>query len=151
MLASTFLESPFQELTPSPELLRAVQAVALSEGIYDLDLLCESFPTYRTWFVEAAFGPPASAGGYGRFSVASYPRRDGIKHARWLLVQSPGDTLIDQKQTNAFYTHLRGLYEGDGPVDSVQKDVTSITMEHNDMLKTDAYSDFMGNYFRTLL
>lgn len=151
MLASTFLSSPFEELTPSQELLRAVQAIALSEGIYNLDLLCESFPTYRSWFVEAAFGPPSDTDGYGRFSVAEYPIREGFSHAQWLLVHSRGDTLIDQKQADTFFSHLQASFSAEGMGDLVRKNVTSISMEHNDMLKTDAYSDFMGNYFRSFL
>lgn len=151
MIASVFLKSPFTELEPSPDLLRAVQAIVLSEGIYDLDLLCQSFPTYRSWFVEPAFGPPSAGDGYGRFSVIRYPLREDFKHARWMLVQSLGDTLIDEKQTDAFYNHLRSLFDAFGDGEKVKKDISTITTEHNEMLKTSAYSDFVGDYFSTLL
>ena len=101
-------------ISHAPNLISSIRAVVFTEGIYDLDLLLSSFPAYKDWFIAPAFG---HYGTYAPFSVTRYPFRghqgmtgyDGT-HIRWLIVHSKGDTLVDLKQAEAMYDHLRGLH-----------------------------------------
>lgn len=124
----------------TPHLLSAIQAVVLSEGIYDLDLLISSFPKYKDWFIAPSFGPRES---YTPYSVNKYPLRqykdttghDG-KHIRWLIIQSKGDTLIDIKQAKAMYQHLTNLLAEVNVSDLVEegsadKEPQSLKVERN--------------------
>lgn len=129
-------------LSPSPTLLNAVRGVALSEGIYDIDLLLQSFPTYKSWFISNTFGDKPS---YLDDSTTSYPRRENGGDPAWLILHSSGDTLVDEAQSQAIYQHLESLKF------TVKKDWESLTIEHNDMLKTVQYSDLMGDFITKLI
>lgn len=147
MLASIFLASPNTfALAPSPALLLATQAIILSEGIYNLDLLCRTFPTYRSWFVESAFGPPSESDtdGYAKVNVSKYTGRTGSDHIKWLIIHSCGDSLVDREQSEEFYVHLSD--EVVGTENTVESDWSTITVEHNEMLKTGAYSQLVGDF-----
>jgi len=129
-------------LSPSPMLLNAVRGVALSEGIYDIDLLLQSFPTYKAWFISNTFGDKLS---YSSDSTISYPRRENGGDPTWLIVHSSGDTLIDVVQSQAIYEHLESLKF------KVTKDWKTLIMEHNDMLRTSQYSDLTGDFINELI
>lgn len=149
-------------MQPPEELLSATKAVALSEGIYDLDALVRTFPAYLDWFVSNAFGEGDSGGKdgqdsapYARFAVTRYPLHRNGAHLRWLVLHSPGDTLVDAGQAAAFFAHLSAQYHnissehGGGKMrggGGVEKDWTTITLEHNDMLKSAQYSDLVGDW-----
>lgn len=150
-------------LKPPQQLLSAARALALSEGIYDLDALLRTFPDYRSWFVENAFGPPAAESrGYARFSATHYPLHKqlgrggggGGAHLSWLIIHSSGDTLVDAGQAASFFAHLSALYSKAKPADGgtlgkVEKDWTTLTFEHNDMLRTAQYSNLLGDWLMT--
>ncbi|KZV84415.1 alpha/beta-hydrolase [Exidia glandulosa HHB12029] len=89
-------QSPSPQISPSQSLLRAVRGVVTTEGIFDIDLLLQSFPAYRAWFIETAFGPRDN---YRSVSVTHFAARS--TRIAWLLVHSTGDTLIDQVQSSA--------------------------------------------------
>lgn len=147
MLASIFLDSSLTSpsLTPSPPVLAAVKAISLSEGIYDLDLLLTSFPTYRELFVEAAFDSRES---YAEFSTTSFPFRQSGAHIKWLIVHSKGDVLVDRLQADTFFNHLRGLYKsiGEAPALSLFSCMDVLEGDHNDILRGDDFVQIVGNF-----
>ena len=151
IISSIVLSSPEPSLTPSSHILGSIRGVVLSEGIYDLDLLLTSFPSYRNWFVAAAFGDKDS---FDEYSVTKFPLRSGTERIHWLIIHSPNDTLVDVKQSEAFYNHLVSLTAASHGHslhgDTMQKDWTTIAEEHNDMLKTRQYSDFVGGFINSL-
>jgi hypothetical protein len=137
MLTSIFLDSSSitPTLTPSPSLLQSVQGIAMSEGIYDLELLLKYFPDYREWFVQSTFSDskPLSC-----FSTTTYALRDLSTHIRWLVIHSTGDLLINPPQSDAIFHHLSGSY---GPLARrlVFKDFDKLAGGHNDILTEDKY------------
>ena len=149
ILSCIFLDSSAitPSLIPSPALLAATRGIAVTEGIFDIDLLLASFPSYRSWFITNAFGDLDT---YGDFSVTKYPLRDGDGHIHWLVVHSPNDTLVDVKQADAMYAHLTELELYSKHGDTVRKDVSTITSDHNDMLQSVQYSDFIGSWINSL-
>ncbi|KAL5529231.1 hypothetical protein ACEPAG_5216 [Sanghuangporus baumii] len=149
ILSSIFLDSSAStpELTPLSPLLSSVKGIAVSDGIFDIDLLLSSFPMYRAWFIVNAFGDHDS---YEQFNATNYPLRDGGKHIHWLVIQSPNDTLVDGKQAESMYEHLKELEAHSKHGDTILKDWSSITSEHNEMLKTKEYSDLISNWINSL-
>ncbi|KAF8894550.1 Alpha/Beta hydrolase protein [Infundibulicybe gibba] len=142
MLTCIFLDSVSitPSLAPSPELLRAVQAIIMSEGIYDIDLLLAHFPSYREWFVQSTFERASS---YDEYSTTKLALRSS--HMRWLVIHSKGDTLIDLPQSGAMYNHLCSLY-GENAVTHVHRNFDQLDAEHNDILRGDAYPQLVGNF-----
>ncbi|KAG2367495.1 hypothetical protein BDR07DRAFT_1393448, partial [Suillus spraguei] len=128
MLSSIFLEATQGEdpLRPSAELLKSTNAIIMSEGIYDIDLLLSSFPTYKTWFIEAAFGRRST---YGEASVTKMGPRMEYHHLQWLIVHSKGDTL-----------HLlRNVLH-------VERNFGKLIEEHNDILEGVEFVKLVGQY-----
>ncbi|KAG6814310.1 hypothetical protein H0H92_013435 [Tricholoma furcatifolium] len=142
MLSSIFLDSKSISLSLAPplSLLRVVKAIIMSEGIYDLDLLLRSFPAYREWFVQPAFGQYET---YAQFSTTTLPLRD--PDIRWLIVHSKGDTLVDLTQSEAIYQHLCSLYPSHTPT-HVFSNMDQLTAEHNDILSGMEYVDIIKKF-----
>jgi hypothetical protein len=109
MLACILLDSSDPALVPPVELLRAVRGVVFSEGIYDIDALLRSFPTYRDWFIRDTFGDLST---YDRYSTTKMPLREGSTHIIWIIVHSRGDALVDALQSQEMYHHLQSLHQG---------------------------------------
>jgi acetyl esterase/lipase len=143
MLASIFLESPHPSLKPSSELLHAVRGVVCSEGIYDVDMLLSSFPSYRGWFIAAAFDDRTS---YADDAVSKYHCRDGGAHIRWCILHSAADTLVDVLQSRIMHDHLLSLAGGDSA--KVHMDFDTLDREHNDNLQSDEYVRVVADFFR---
>lgn len=141
MLASLLLDPPAGEgapsdLRPSVAVNDAIKGVVLAEGIHDLDLLLETFPSYQD-FVQGAF--PGS--NFSPFSVTRYSVREGAP-LRWLVVQSHGDTLIDEAQAASMYAHLQSEYGRMGwDTALVQKDFDSTTEDHDKVLLTTRFAE----------
>jgi hypothetical protein len=144
MLASIFLDtsSVTPSLTPPSELSRAVQAIVMSEGIYDLDLLLASFPAYRTFFVEHAFG---ARGSYSEYAVTTAPLRTPGPGPRWLILHSTGDTLVDVLQSNTMYKHLVQLHTNNC-TQRVYWNTSELDGEHNEILRGEHYIRIVGNF-----
>ncbi|KAJ7248536.1 Alpha/Beta hydrolase protein [Mycena rebaudengoi] len=126
MLASAFLDSSTvtPTLTPSAAVLQAVKGIAMSEGIYDIDLLLSRFPDYEGWFIASAFGKRES---YAEFSTTRLPLRED-SNIRWLVIHSSGDTLVDVAQSTTMHQHLVTL-----GVDVVGN-MDQIAVDHDDVL-----------------
>ncbi|KAF8654143.1 hypothetical protein AX16_003673 [Volvariella volvacea WC 439] len=141
MLSCIFLDSSnaSPSLTPSPSLSQSVRAIIMSEGIYDLDLLLGRFPDYRDWFISRTFGPRSS---YAEFSVTNYPLR--TTSIRWFVIHSQGDTLVDLAQSEAMFKYLCSLHES--IQGSVTANMTELKEEHNDILKSDAYTRIVTDF-----
>ncbi|KAJ2936731.1 hypothetical protein H1R20_g363, partial [Candolleomyces eurysporus] len=138
MLASIFLDSTHitPSLTPPAQLLEAVKGIVLSEGIYDIDRLLSTFPPYRDWFIEDAFGARES---YEPFDVNHYRLRDaGKSPSSWLILHSKADTLIDIPQSQLMYDHLKKVHEGNtGSI--IVRDFDTLKDEHDEILRGDEY------------
>ncbi|TCD64443.1 hypothetical protein EIP91_004088 [Steccherinum ochraceum] len=145
MLASIFLDSPSfgRVLQPSPALLRATKGFVFSEGIYDLDLLCQNFSDYKAWFVANAFGDKPS---YEECNVASYTLREGGEHAKWLIVHNKGDALVDVAQSEVFHGHLATLLEGKEGTAVLDMEAVYVENGHNEVLLQSAYIDLVGKF-----
>lgn len=146
MLTSIFLDSSpvSPTLTPSLPLQAAVQAIIMSEGIYDLDLLLSTFPSYREWFVENAFGQRES---YADFSTTKFRLRNSATHIRWLVIHSKGDSLVDAPQSEAIYTHLCEMHEAVGiSANSVSQNTHDLKEEHNQILRGDDFVKIVGEF-----
>jgi len=139
MLSSIFLDSSAitPSLSPSQELLHSVKVIIMSEGIYDLDILLNSFPKYREGFIQRAFGITDS---YSQFSVLTYPIRPSSAIS-WLLLHSKGDTLMDQIQSDKMYDHLFQLYP-----QNVFRNVDDLIEEHNDIPRGDRYVELISQF-----
>ncbi|KIK59773.1 hypothetical protein GYMLUDRAFT_44226 [Collybiopsis luxurians FD-317 M1] len=137
MLASILLDTSATTpvLTPSPVLLDAVQGVILSEGIYDIDLLLNDFPNYRSWFIADAFGDMPS---YAAFNVAALSLRN-LNDTKWLIIHSTGDTLVNNSQSQAMLDHLRALYRDTDTSHLVQGNMKDLNDEHDALLSTTTY------------
>ncbi|KAK0459631.1 Alpha/Beta hydrolase protein [Desarmillaria tabescens] len=141
MLASIFLDSSFitPTITPSPQILNSVHCIIMSEGIYDIDTLITRFPSYRTWFIEAAFGGKPS---YSDYSVTHLTLR--TKSIRWFVIHSKGDSLVDTAQSEIMYQHLHELYGTSAGF--VTMDVDRLHADHNAILEGDAFVELVGQY-----
>ncbi|KAK7014941.1 esterase lipase [Favolaschia claudopus] len=113
ILSSIFLDSSnvTPSLTPPAALLRLTKGFALSEGIYDIDQLLNRFPSYRGWFIAAAFGDRVSYEDVSTTRMVLRQRDAAVGEGlRWLIIHSKGDTLVDQAQSDGMYEHLGALY-----------------------------------------
>jgi acetyl esterase/lipase len=144
MLACILLDSSEPSLAPSAALLRAVRGVVLSEGIYDMDNLLKSFPTYRDWFIVHTFGNlPA----YDQYLATRMPLREGANHISWIIVHSKGDTLIDMRQSQAMYEHLRCLHEGDRPeAGHVLTNCEDLEEGHDGIFQSENFIRIVGDF-----
>jgi acetyl esterase/lipase len=167
IIASIVLDS--SKVTPSltphtSNLLASIQGIALTEGIYDIDLLLSSFPPYKDWFIARAFG---SSDSFAPFSVTGYPMRirepsgDEGRHIKWLIIHSQGDTLVDLQQSEGMYKHLLHLYglpsednvaaakghasEGAATIPMITK-VFDFTEEHDDVLLGDRFLEIVKGF-----
>ena len=147
MLACILLDSAEPTLVPSAALLRAVRGVIFSEGIYDIDTLLESFPTYRDWFIRETFG---SLPTYDRYSTTRMILRDGTKHIRWMILHSKGDTLVDILQSQAIYDHLQSFYGGLEGGDQIAKNWDDLEEDHNAILQSGKYIQIVGDFISSI-
>ncbi|KAH9063385.1 Alpha/Beta hydrolase protein [Lactarius vividus] len=144
MLACMLLDSSEPTLVPSPELLRAIRGVIFSEGIYNIDALLQSFPTYRDWFIADAFGDLSN---YNQYSVTSMPLCEGASHIHWVIVHSKGDTLVDMRQSQGMYEHLRSLHEGSAlGAGRVWNNWDDLGDEHNAVLQSGKFLQIAGDF-----
>ncbi|KAG0705921.1 alpha/beta-hydrolase [Suillus ampliporus] len=139
ILSSIFLEAKQGEdsLRPPAELLESTKAIITSEGIYDIDLLLSTFPTYRAWFIEAAFGRRST---YEEASVTKMIPRVEYRHLQWLIVHSKGDTLVDEAQSEAMYQHL--LHN----IPHVTRNFGELKEEHDAILTGEEFVQLVGRY-----
>jgi len=134
ILTSIFLDSSL--LSPSQTLISAVKSISLSEGLYDLDLLLSTWPSYRS-FVEPAFGDQTN---FHTFSPVRYPARKNSHHIRWFIMHSTGDELVDLPQSSSIYNHLLNLGA------SVSRDWTSLHGNHDEVLSTETYINIIAQH-----
>lgn len=139
ILSSIFLEATQGEdsLRPPLELLENTKAIITSEGLYDIDLLLSSFPSYRAWFIEAAFGRRST---YKDVSVTKMTPRAEYHHLQWLIVHSKGDTLVDEAQSEAMFQHL--LHN----IPHVTRNFEELKEEHNAILAGEEFTKIVGQY-----
>ncbi|KAG8986526.1 Kynurenine formamidase [Tulasnella sp. 427] len=140
ILSSIFLRapegSPSSSLAPSPTLLKSVQGIILTEGIYDIDILLRLHPDYRD-FIEGAFEAREF---YADVSTSNFAPYEKSSHIHWLVVQSKGDSLINEEDSQVMYDALVKLYP---EANTVSKDFTTMTQDHFEMLQTEAFRDLV--------
>jgi acetyl esterase/lipase len=148
MLACILLDSAEPVLVPSVALLRAVRGVVFSEGIYDIDTLLKSFPTYRDWFIRETFGNLPT---YDPYSTTKMVLRDEAKHIRWMILHSKGDTLVDILQSQAMYGHLQSLYDGGlQGGGQIAKNWDDLEDDHNAILQSEKYIQIVGDFISSI-
>jgi acetyl esterase/lipase len=144
MLTCILLDSSEPSLAPSESLLQAVRGVVLSEGIYDIDTLLESFPTYRDWFIVDTFGNLPT---YDQYMATRMPLREGANHISWIIIHSKGDTLVDMRQSQTMYEHLRCLHEDGLPeAGHVLKNWEDLEDEHNGIFQSEFFIRIVGDF-----
>jgi hypothetical protein len=144
MLACILLDSSDPALVPPLELLRAVRGVVFSEGIYDVDALLRSFPTYRDWFIRDAFGDLPT---YDRYSATKMTLREGSTHIRWIILHSSGDALVDALQSQEMYHHLQSLHQGAPPeTGQVLKNWDDLKGDHSAVLRSGKYIQIVRDF-----
>ncbi|KAJ7925052.1 hypothetical protein B0H13DRAFT_1469957, partial [Mycena leptocephala] len=97
ILSSIFLDSSAisPTLTLSPLVLRVTKGIALSEEIFDINLLLTHFPEYRDWFMAAAFGDRVSYADFSATLLLLWEPESEHASLQWLVIHSTGDTLVD--------------------------------------------------------
>jgi hypothetical protein len=133
MISTLFFES-MEELMPRPHIVHSTKAVILSEGIYDFHSLLHTFPKYREWFIEPAFGPD-----YHKFSILN-SKLDYRAQFPWLLIHSPGDTLVDGLQTTDMHVHLKSSQA------NVLISLNDVVDEHDVILESEKYVDVVKGF-----
>jgi hypothetical protein len=148
MLACILFDSSDPALVPSEALLRAVRGVVFSEGIYDIDALLQSFPTYRDWFIRDTFGDLPT---YDRYSATKMILREGATHVSWVIVHSDGDTLVDTLQSRAMYNHLQSLHRGGlREAGQIFKNWDDLHEGHNAVLQSGKYVRIVGDFIHVV-
>lgn len=115
----------------------------MSEGIYDVDLLLKSFPTYREWFIADTFGDLDT---YAAVNTSAYQIRESGQNTRWLVVHSKGDTLVDEVQSQSMVAQLKTFeFAASGDAAFVESHF-DLTSDHNDVLLEDRYHEVVGRF-----
>ena len=128
----------FPSLAPSAELLASVRGVVMTEGLYDIDLLLRSFPTYKEWFIANTFGDQPS---YAAYNVSQYDLRQGAEHIRWLVLHSTKDPLVDVLQSETMIQRLQSFAST-----NVESYLELRSEEHNGVLMEDKYHELVRNF-----
>jgi len=143
ILACIFFDMPGDQLVPSDWLSQSTKAIIASEGIYDIDFLLVKHPTYRSWFIEQAFGPRTS---YEEVSPSKADLRTTSQHIQWLIIHSKNDQYLDADESKIMYDHLVKQY-GDRAAKTVSKNMDDLHHEHNGMLEeSKLFVTIVGNY-----
>lgn len=135
ILSSIFLDSPL--LNPPPNLLYLVKSISLSEGIYDLDLLLSTWPSYSS-FLLPAFGHDLTK--FHTLSPSNFPLREKTIHIRWFIIHSTADQLVDLPQSSSIYHHLLNLGA------TVHSDWSSLHGNHDEILTTQKYAYIIAQH-----
>jgi len=149
ILTSLFLRDPnpteSSTATPSAALLAAVRGITIVAGIYDVDLLLKNFPSYSD-FIEGAFGARSSyaAVSNNRFGILE-------PNINWLIVNSPGDELIDVAQADSMWDALSNMYTHIGKPENVEKDCITVTKGHFELLDSDEFINLVVDFVRRVL
>jgi hypothetical protein len=131
-------------LTPSPALARAIKGVGMSEGLHDIDALIRAFPGHKAWVFDDPFGDRTS---YADVSPYLWPKRTGelnTDHVYWLVIHSPGDSLVNEEQSATMYAHLNELFDSN----QVEKSFDELKEDHNDILHTEKYVKIVGAWIK---
>ncbi|KAL4068015.1 Alpha/Beta hydrolase protein [Scleroderma citrinum] len=143
MLCTIFLDMPHGgRLYSSDIVLARTTTLVLSEGIYDIDTLLSSFPSYRKWFIEAVFGVHDS---YADVSMTNAATKSGCGHIRWLIIHSKGDTLVDERQSQMAYDHLKSRAV------EVCKSLDELIDEHNEILRGNQYIEIIRRHIQKIV
>jgi acetyl esterase/lipase len=141
ILQDSPIGTPF--IHPSPELLDVIKGVVTAEGIYDLDLLLEDFPTeYYTTFIRGAFGEvqlPLEYNSYKAFSLMD--KRLKNPKVKWKVVHSPADTLVNIRQAEQYSKSLERLND----LTDVSLD-QSLRFEHDELLDSSDFAKMVVDF-----
>ena len=136
ILSSIFMDATLTSiLKPSNKLLQSSQTVSLSEGLYDLDLLLQTFPDYIN-FIGPVFD--SARGTFRTYSPVNWKTRKPA--IRWQIIHSSGDSLVDIAQSAAMLNALnaQGAY--------VIERFDSITGDHDEILTKEQYANMIAEF-----
>lgn len=144
--------SPTTPPIADPSIARAIRGVIGVEGIYDIDLLLDHFPSdFYRGFVEQAFGTGNRDGVAGTiycdFDVTSYSVPQDSKSTKWLIAHSPIDDLVDEAQADKMVKGLRRTATED---DYVQADFTSLVDGHDAVLETEPLVQIIHRFVKSV-
>ncbi|KAJ3409829.1 Kynurenine formamidase [Chytridiales sp. JEL 0842] len=118
-----------------------VDGFAGVEGIYDIPLMVETWPTYKDWFVEAAFGK--KEGGKwveGSPSLQGFEGEEG-RAVNQLVIYSLNDELLDPAQSRQWAEHLKAL-----GVKSMYLEGGEIQGKHDEVLNEKAFFETVARF-----
>ncbi|KAK0552567.1 Glucan 1,3-beta-glucosidase 3 [Tilletia horrida] len=144
-----------------PSTLRQhIHTYVLLDGIFDIDSLLDEYPSYAGFIgqaFDAPHGEPASVPTQGRYRpvniqswVLAGPYAKGAAAPRVAVVHSRDDDLLTLKQPELARQHLAVLISKSGASvsDFLVCDYDSIKGGHFDLLKTEAWYDYVRGLFK---
>ncbi|KAJ3244085.1 Kynurenine formamidase [Chytriomyces hyalinus] len=141
-------DTPHQNIKPT-EWVPRIKGYIGAEGIYDIPLLVQTFPTYKDWFIVDAFGEEET----GAWPLGSPTRLTPVLHsmppADHLIVQSVGDELVDVAQAKSWLDTLSDIKKDGGS--GLEKwtldyNVDQLSSKHDDVLKDAAFFELVSKW-----
>ncbi|KAF9286671.1 Kynurenine formamidase [Mortierella alpina] len=128
---------------PKGSLHRAIRGVVGVEGIYNVDQLLKTWPSYRD-FVIQGFGQDPAALLQGSPDRQQVPTDTTFKLPRYAIIHSNQDELVDPAQANDYHTYLQSV------AGTVQPGRVAIEFgdwgSHDDMLQSAQFTKTITKY-----
>lgn len=121
-----------------------IKGVIGIEGIYDINFMCDTWPTYAEWFVNDQFSTDISVWKLGS-PISHNPKESNPDQVipPYLLFHSANDELLDVEQTNRYKRHLENIT-------SVKLYLESLKGNHDGVLKEDAFYDIVSDFILSI-
>ncbi|KAJ3075326.1 Kynurenine formamidase [Podochytrium sp. JEL0797] len=123
------------------------------EGIYDIPLIVKNYPTYKDWFIVAAFGEEPGSG-WVRGSPAlcqafNPPLSSTIAHlVPHLVIHSPDDELVDVIQSRKWFDLLCGFRAATPGAENWELDFEAekLVGKHDDVILSKEFFDYVSEW-----
>ncbi|ORX94125.1 hypothetical protein K493DRAFT_315638 [Basidiobolus meristosporus CBS 931.73] len=140
-LEPKFLSLAIDGITYDENPITNIIGVIGIEGIYDIPKLVEDYPNYQDWFVEAACTEDKEK---WKCYSPQYQAPSNLQPLGFLLIHSPDDELINEKQAISFKEKLEKFESLDVRLD------TDISGKHDEMLSTEEVARKMISFCNSL-
>ncbi|CAO3567695.1 unnamed protein product [Mortierella alpina] len=128
---------------PEGSLHKAIRGVVGVEGIYNVDKLLKTWPSYRD-FVIQGFGLDPAALIQGSPDGQPWPANANDALPRYAVIHSNQDELVDPAQANDYHAYLQSI------AGTLQRDWVAIEFgdwgSHDDMLQTTQFTKTITKY-----